>query len=169
MTDFILATEQQATFLFINVAPQWQTFNGQNWVAVEISARKLASDRGIYLDVYSGVFGVTQLWDENNIRHGIFLDWPAAKIPVPQLYYKILVNNANRSGVVLIGVNNPHLSLQDIQQRGYIVCEDKSDQITWVSWQRTDLRRGYSYACDVNDFLARVPHVSGLNVQSLLV
>jgi hypothetical protein len=103
MTDFILATEQQATFLFINTAPQWQTFNSLNWVSVEISSRRLAADRNINLDVYTGTHGITRLWNTAGSRRQIFLDWPAARIPAPQIYYKILVNNANRSGVVLIG------------------------------------------------------------------
>lgn len=49
MTDFLTANEQRSTFLFINTAPQWQTFNGLNWNSVEISARRLASDRNIFL------------------------------------------------------------------------------------------------------------------------
>lgn len=55
--------------------------------------------------------------------------------------------------------------------RGYIVCNDVSDRINWVrNWHlRHDLIRGYIYTCEVNAFLARVPHVTGLNVQRLLV
>lgn len=103
MTDVILATEQQATFLYINTAPQFQTFNGQNWVAVEISSRNLASDRNLYLDVYTGTYGIGQFWNETGSRAQTFLDWPAGQIPVPQLYYKILVNHADNSGVVFLG------------------------------------------------------------------
>lgn len=84
------------------------------------------------------------------------------------IYYKILVNRANRAGVVLIGVNNPHLSLSEILAN-YVVCTDVSHRINYVSWQRTNLRRGYGYACEVPDFLRRVPHLPGLVVNSLLV
>lgn len=34
-TDFILSPSQRATFTFINVAPQWQPFNGGNWNTLE--------------------------------------------------------------------------------------------------------------------------------------
>ena len=34
-TDFIYATGQRASFYFINVAPQWQLFNGGNWNLLE--------------------------------------------------------------------------------------------------------------------------------------
>lgn len=168
MTDFISANEQRSTFLFVNTAPQWQTFNGANWVSVEISARRLAADRNINLDVYTGTFGITQLRDVNNVNRQIFIDGPRRQIPVPMLYYKILVNPANRSGVVLLGVNNPHLTLSEILA-SYVICTDVANRINYVSWQRTNLRRGYGYACEVNDFLRRVPHIPGLQVTSLLV
>lgn len=168
MTDFISANEQRSTFFFINTAPQWQTFNGFNWVSVEISSRRLASDRNIHLETYTGTFGITQLWNEAGARRNIFIDGPRRQIPVPQIYYKILINRANRAGVVLIGVNNPHLTLNEILQR-YVICNDVSNRINYVSWERTNLRRGYGYACEVNDFLRRVPHIPGLVANSLLV
>lgn len=168
MTDFILANEQRSTFLFINTMPQWQTFNARNWYAVELSTRRLAADRNITLETYTGTFGVTHLWNENGERRQIFLDYPARQIPVPMIFYKIIVNQANRSGAVFIGVNNVHLTLADIQ-RDYILCTDVSDRIKYVNWVKNDIVRGYSYACEVNDFLRRVPHIQGLTVNSLLI
>lgn len=168
MTDFISANEQRSTFFFVNSAPQWQTFNGFNWVSVEISSRRLAADRNINLNVYTGTFGITQLRDDRNINRQIFIDGPRRQIPVPMLYYKILVNPANQAGVVLIGVNNPHLTLNEILAN-YVICNDVSHRISYVTWQRTNLRRGYGYACEVPDFLRRVPHIPGLTVRSLLV
>lgn len=168
MTDFISANEQRSTFFFINTAPQFQTFNSMNWVAVEMSSRRLAADRNIFLDVYTGTFGITQFRDDSGSNREIFLDFPSRQIPVPMLYYKILVNRANQAGVVLLGVNNPHLTLAEIL-RDYVICNDVSDRINYVSWQRHDLVRGYSYACEVNNFLQRVPHVQGIVVNSLLV
>lgn len=168
MTDFITANEQRSTFLFTNTAPQWQTFNALNWLSVEMSSRRLASDRNITLDTYTGTFGITQLRDTNNVNQEIFLDFTNRQIPVPRLFYKILVNHSDQSGIVLIGVNNPHLSQEDID-RDYVICKDVSDLISFVNWQRTNLRRGYGYACEVNDFLRVVPHIPGLVVRSLLV
>lgn len=34
-TDFVLSTEQRATFSYINCVPQWQSFNGGNWNTLE--------------------------------------------------------------------------------------------------------------------------------------
>lgn len=168
MTDFITANEQRSTFFFTNTAPQWQTFNGVNWLAVEMSSRRLAADRNINLDVFTGTFGVTQLRDESGTRQPIFLDFPNRQIPVPMLFFKILINQSNESGVVLIGVNNPHLTLSEILQ-DYVICNDVSDRIKYVNWQKDDIRRGYSYACEVNNLLSRVPFIPRINVRSLLV
>lgn len=38
--DFVYGSEQAATFHYVNAAPQWQIFNGGNWVQVEQSIQK---------------------------------------------------------------------------------------------------------------------------------
>lgn len=86
---------------------------------------------------------------------------------MPKVFYKILIDRANDAGVVLVGVNNPHISMREIN-RNYVLCTDISDQISYVKWRRKDIRRGYSYACSVNDFLQRVPHLFNVNVKSIL-
>lgn len=83
------------------------------------------------------------------------------------MFYKILINNADSSGIVLIGVNNPHITIQDVLQ-DYIVCTDVSDEVE-IKWRSKDIRRGYSYACDVNEFLEAVPHLRNINVKSILI
>lgn len=34
-SDFIYIAHQRATYNFLNVAPQWQSFNGGNWAILE--------------------------------------------------------------------------------------------------------------------------------------
>jgi hypothetical protein len=74
-----------------------------------IPNRKLAAARGIDLDVYTGTYGRCKLADESGVLHDIYL-YPngtsGAQIPVPALYYRILVNDADDSGIVLIGNGN---------------------------------------------------------------
>ena len=168
--DFIFGSQQKATFFFVNVAPQWQKFNAINWAAAEDASRHLAGNRNINLEVYTGTWGVTGLKDASNTFRDIYLyvSGTTRKIPVPKLYYKILLNKADNSGVVLIGVNNPHLTLDEIK-KDYVICTDVSDKITYVSWQKNDISRGFSYACDVNEFLKKVPHISGVSTSKLLV
>jgi len=38
--DFVFSSHQRATFWYVNVAPQWQTFNGGNWNTLEDNVRK---------------------------------------------------------------------------------------------------------------------------------
>lgn len=139
-------------------------------MSVEISSRRLAADRNINLEVWTGTHGITNLWTAARQWRQIFLDWPAARIPTPMLYYKLIVHRPSNSGVVLLGVNNFHLTLNEIMSRGYVICNDVASRINWVSWSRTNLARGYGYACEVQDFLRAVPHVTGLgSITNLLV
>jgi DNA/RNA non-specific endonuclease len=162
--------QQRATFYFINTAPQWQRFNAQNWEAVEDATRKLASNRAITVDVYTGTYGVLELDDYFGNAKEIFLYVNGAdrKIPVPKLYYKVLVNKSDSTGIVLIGVNSPHLTLEEIK-KDFIICTDVSDKIDYINWKKDDIGRGYSYACDVNEFLKAVPHFSIMDVKNLLI
>lgn len=167
-TDFILGPEQRATFTFINAAPQYQTFNALNWEAVEFGTKQFAADRNITLDVYTGTYGVSQFWNNKGDRRNIYIAWPQLQIPMPMLYYKILINQADQSGIVFIGVNNIFLTLDEIN-RDYIICTDIGDSVNYINWRKTDISRGYMYACDVNEFLQRVPHIQGLVANSLLL
>lgn len=73
-----------------------------------------------------------------------------------------------RNGIAIIGVNNPYLTLAEIE-RDYLFCKDVSSQINWIKWDRTNIQQGYSYACDVNDFFQVVKHLPDLVVEGLLV
>lgn len=138
--------------------------------AVEDGTRKLASDRNAVFAVYTGTIGVMSLEDNFGNWRDIHLsvNGKTRKIPVPKLYYKVLINRDDSSGIALIGVNNPHLTLEEIK-KDYIICTDVSEQINYINWQKDDIRRGYSYACDVNDFVKNVPHFSEIDVKSLLI
>lgn len=136
--------------------------------AIEDGSRRLAADRNITLDVFTGTHGVLKLNDTDGVAQEIYLDVENGMIPVPKIFYKILINVERNAGVVLIGVNNPHASLPEIL-RDYVVCKDASDDIKYIKWRSKDIRRGYSYACEVNDFLREVPHLANVNIKSLLV
>ncbi|XP_043071251.1 uncharacterized protein LOC6571193 [Drosophila grimshawi] len=153
-TDFIFGAAQQATFFFVNAAPQWQTFNAGNWERIEDSVRKFVADEKITVDCYTGTWGVSTLPDVNGVPQELYLDFDENNnglIPVPMLYFRVIIDRDSRKGVVLVGVNNPHASLQQIHDE-YIICPDIGDQINWISWTKEDLKKGYSYACTVEDF-----------------
>ena len=64
--DFIFDSWRDATFHYVNAAPQWQSFNGgpgpsstspaRNWATLEDNCRLLAVERGLDLMVYTGIF-----------------------------------------------------------------------------------------------------------------
>jgi hypothetical protein len=169
--DFVNWPHQHATFYFINAAPQWQVFNGFNWERAEDSVRMLIRNRRLSLDVFTGTFGIMTLNDINGIPRQIFLTDDANNnptVPVPKIYYRIVIDRATNHGLVLIGVNNPYVTLEEIH-RDYIFCHDISDQATWVNWDRFNIINGYGYVCEVNEFARVVGHLPELRVTGLLL
>ncbi|XP_062564759.1 uncharacterized protein LOC134227361 [Armigeres subalbatus] len=170
--DFIYGTQQNASFWFLVAAPQWQNFNDGNWLRIEDSSRSFVAARNLQVTVYGGTYGVQTQIDANGVPQPIFLDWTAAgtrRLPAPKIYYKILHDERNNAGIVLIGVNDIHVgSMQRIQDE-YIFCEDIGDKVSWVNWDRKNLAEGYSYACEVNPFLKNIGHLSHLNIPNLLI
>ena len=61
--DPVYYSHQDATFYFVNVGPQWQCFNGGNWVGIENSVRTFVEANQFDVDVYSGSHGTLQLND----------------------------------------------------------------------------------------------------------
>lgn len=169
--DFIFGAQQRASFYYINAAPQWQAFNGGNWERIETGTRSFVGNRNIVVDVYSGTFGVGRAADGNGVQRELFLDSNPnglSRIPVPAIFYKVLHNRANNSGIVFIGVNDINTNLADIRNF-YTFCNDVSHLINWIGWDRQNIAVGYSYACEFNDFSRNVPHLAHLTITSLLV
>lgn len=171
-SDFVFANEQRATFYFTNAAPQFQTFNNGNWKYLENDVRQLAADRDIKLEVYTGTFGIEQFYDKNNVLTSIYLDYHLDRnnggasirlIPVPKVFYKVLVNPLTRRGVAFVGVNNPYLSRKELERQNYLVCRTNLIRtITYITFNpyRQDL--GYIQACAVSDFVRHVPHLTNV-------
>ncbi|KAH8270532.1 hypothetical protein KR018_011219 [Drosophila ironensis] len=171
-TDFVFGAAQQASFFFVNVAPQWQTFNAGNWERIEDSVRKFVADENLTVDCYTGTWGVSTLPDVNGIARELYLDFDENNnglVPVPKLYFRVVVDRKSRKGIVLIGVNNPHADIEQVE-REYVICQDIGDQVTWISWTKEDLKKGYSYACTVKDFTAVVKDLplENLEVEGIL-
>lgn len=58
--DFVFGAHTRATFHFVNVAPQWQVFNGGVWNGLEMSVRKYIISTGTDLEIYTG----KETWNE---------------------------------------------------------------------------------------------------------
>ncbi|KAK2719766.1 uncharacterized protein LOC136037122 [Artemia franciscana] len=165
--DFCWYQGQDATYWFLNVAPQWQVFNGGNWVQIETEVRGYAIDRDRDVTVYTGTHQIAQLADENDADKDIHLYIDAAEplLPVPRLFWKILHDEVENTAVAFVGINNPHL--QAIPD-DYIICNSVCDQISFVTWDITDILKGYTYCCTTQELKSAIPLVPELGNVGLL-
>merc|ERR1711936_1183656 len=74
------------------------------------------------------------------------------------LYWKMVVDESENLGVVLIGVNNPHLREEEVGQ--YRICQaiDNHPLLANVYYP-DDIRRGIMFACSVEDARAVIPEI----------
>jgi len=115
--DFATQDKRDATFFFINAAPQWQYFNGGsgNWARLEKAIREYAQEgQGQTLHVITGTYGIS-----NDGSMDWYLDWQSKggsnkKIPVPKFFWKI-VYDGNR-GAAFVGSNEDTRNTPQIQQ-----------------------------------------------------
>lgn len=160
--DYIYGSQQRATFYFVNVAPQWQRFNGGNWERVESGIREFVAQRNIVAEMFTGTFGVLELKDVNGDYQSIYLSLDSnnnKQLPVPRLYYKVIFDTNTHRGIAIIGVNNPHVTPEEFASNRYTLCNDVSHLINWIGWNQSDVELGYTYACDVNEFARVVQHL----------
>lgn len=166
--DFFYPAQQNATFRYINAAPQWQSFNGLNWNEIELSTRNYASRNGVNLQVWTGIYGTTTLPHETTgeqIPLFLFTDNGNRALPAPAIYWKVVYNPTSRRGVALIGANNPY----DTTIASNLICPDVSSSLNWLSWNRFNITEGYSYACTIANLRSAVPYAPNLQVSGLLL
>jgi hypothetical protein len=169
MADFVFGSQQRATFHYVNVAPQWQTFNIANWKVLESSVRAYADKKKIDLVVYVGTYGVATLPDVNGTDTELYLyvDINNNKaIPVPKLFWKAVYDPHSQAGVVFVGINNPYVSEP---QGDYLICNDVCSNISWVKWDQKNIKKGYCYCCEVDDFRSTVNYLPQFPVSGLLI
>ncbi|KAJ8921976.1 hypothetical protein NQ315_008613 [Exocentrus adspersus] len=167
--DFFYPAQQNATFRYINAAPQWQSFNGLNWNEIENSVRDYADVNGVDLQVWTGVYGIATLPHESTGEDTPLYLYTATDgttaLPVPSIYWKVVYNPSSRRGVALIGANNPY----DVNAADKLICTDVSSSLNWLSWNRLNITQGYSYACSVADLRRVVSYAPNLQVSGILV
>lgn len=145
--DFIFPSGQFATYFYTNVCPQFQDINGGNWVRVEQLARKIAGNRDEKLDVYTGVYDVLQLIDDKGDHRRLYLA-DGDLIPVPKWTWKVLMSPKTNSAIVFITLNNPYAEQSDIQE----FCPNVCTQSGYVNRHFSNLKKGYTFCCSLNDF-----------------
>ena len=167
--DFVYGSQHRATFHFVNVSPQWQTFNGGNWEALESSVRAYADKKKLDLVVYTGTYGVATLPNVNGNETELYLYVDSNNnkaIPVPKFFCKAVYDPNSQAGVVFVGINNPYVS---DPQGDYLICTDVCSKISWVHWDQKNIEKGYSYCCEVDDFRSTVKYLPQFTVSGLLI
>ncbi|XP_056648805.1 uncharacterized protein LOC130453204 [Diorhabda sublineata] len=170
--DFIYEPLQKATFRYINVSPQWSSFNGGNWNQVEIDVRDYAARKKLDLEVWTGIYGNSILKHEETLEpRKLYLNYQnkdSPTFPVPAVFWKLVYDSQNKKGIILVGHNNPYESITGENQ---MVCDiDVSNQVKWLRWSKNNLVKGYSYACDWNDkkFRTLIDVLPPIHVNGLL-
>lgn len=164
--DFVYGSQQRLTFYYVNAAPQWQTFNAGNWNTMEANCRKLAAERNLNLEVYTGSYGVSTLPDAKGKEQELYL-WETSQnvgIPIPAIFYKVVYEPESKAGIALLGLNNPYK--QNVKSD--ILCTDVCDQVDWLTWKNKNITSGYSYCCEVDDFRKVIKELPNFTVTSLL-
>jgi len=167
--DYVYGSQQRATFHYVNVSPQWQTFNGGNWERLESSVRAYADKKKLDLVVYTGTYDVATLPNVNGIETELYfyVDSNNNKaIPVPKLFWKAVYDPKSQAGVVFVGINNPYVS--DLKG-DYFICNDVCSKLSWVQWDQKNIEKGYSYCCEVDDFRSTVKYLPQFTVSGLLI
>jgi len=157
---FIYNIEQDATYYFINVAPQFQSFNNGNWKSLEINTRDLAMKLGHDISVYTGTHGILTFPDINNNSEEIFL-YNDQYIPAPLYYWKVLQDKTRNTAVAFLGLNDPHEKSAPIE-----VCQNRCAEMSWVDWEMTDLDGGYMYCCSLEEAAMAFKEIASLQLDT---
>lgn len=171
-TDFVYAFSERATFHYVNCAPQWTGFNGGNWNTLEVDLRNHIHSAGYETIIYTGTFGVTQLFNQLGRRVDIHLYTDRNNnpvIPVPQYFYKVVYEPFSQRGIAFVGINNPYYSPSEAREMFF--CKDVcrgSNAFSWLSWHPDNPGEGYTFCCSIPEFRVTVPHLPPFEVKSLL-
>jgi hypothetical protein len=172
-TDFVFAFTERATFHYVNCAPQWTGFNGGNWNKLEVDLRNHIHAMGYDTIIYTGTYGVTQLFNQFGRRVDIYLTTDENNnpvIPVPQYFYKVVYEPSTKRGIAFVGINNPYYSLTEAQEMFF--CKDMcrgNPAFSWLSWHPDNPSEGYTFCCSIPDFRSTIQHLPPFEVKNVLI
>lgn len=142
--DAVLDTWADATYFYINAAPEWQVINVGNWLRVENAARKVAARLNDTVRVFTGVYDVLQLPDADGRPVPITLA-ENSLLEAPKWFWKIVHHSGSDSAIALVTLNNPFAA------RGEHLCPDVCDRYGWGHKEFRELQRGFTYCCSVQE------------------
>ncbi|ODM94704.1 Nuclease EXOG, mitochondrial [Orchesella cincta] len=166
--DFVHVYEQNATYFYINVSPQWQSINNGNWKALEFAVRTYAKDRNAKLEVWTGGKNVLKLEDVNGNPVEIYLSKEhkgKLVLPVPEILWKVVHDLARNASVAVFMINNPHLT--EVPS-SLTHCSCVCPQISWVTWDIKNIIKGYTYCCEIDSVKKLLPFLPEIKSGQLL-
>lgn len=154
--DGALHTYQRATFMYVNVMPQFQSNNQGNWLTVEKAVRRFAGLYGQHLDIYTGT---ADIMIYKGVMLYIYTLETTRYFPIMNIFYKIIISKATREAMVVVGVNNVLAEEEGVQK--FIFCDDVRDDTGLYTKSlnenaRQNVFKGYIYTCKIRDFLYRM-------------
>lgn len=155
---FVYNTQQDATYYFMNVAPQIQSFNNGNWKALEMAVRSYAGKTRKDLSIHTGTFG-----NLNFNRKSIYL-YREKFVPAPEYYWKVVHDKAEGKAMAFVGWNNVFSSKQSPK----LLCENVCSQWSEVDWDIENVDGGYMYCCRVQDLRKAIPYVPDIQADLLM-
>lgn len=108
----------------------------------------------------TGTNGVLRLRTEKGDEREIRLE--GDRLPVPELFWKVLRNSQDDSCIAFVASNNPFATGPPRQ-----ICTDVCSRTNWPVLQN-DLQRGYVYCCEYADFKRAIPEMPDLACRSTL-
>lgn len=166
VVEYPFGQQQRSMTHWILVMPQWNIINneGGNWHTFEINIRGAVSVAQINAEVYSGTHGTLK---KNGIE--IYASKFTKQVPVPQYYYKVLMDHQKKTAFVGIVVNDPFANATEIKNIYSKLCPDIYNQVDAKLWdlrERLNPKLGYAFACILKDFLSSVPELAELSKYS---
>uniref|UniRef100_C6FX63 Putative salivary endonuclease n=1 Tax=Phlebotomus arabicus TaxID=578135 RepID=C6FX63_9DIPT len=144
--DFVFGNEQHATEFYINTAPQYQSINQGNWLRVEKHVRSLAKALQKDLHVVTGVLGILRFSNKRADKE-IYLGDDV--IPVPDVFWKAVLEPTASSAIVFIASNNPH------EKTFKHICKDVCEASGFGNQNFSNHTLGFTICCQLLDFIGK--------------
>ncbi|KAK2709941.1 uncharacterized protein LOC136027441 [Artemia franciscana] len=169
-SDFVWDPMQDATFYYMNAAPQYQVINNGNWKSIESAVRDLAIKLKTDLQVITGPFDVLSLPGPSGKPKSVYLTRDSncnQYIPVPKFFWKVIHDPSTKKALAIISINNPFLTTLP---NNYILCKDVCSSISWIPKDslKSLSSSGYIYCCSVDDLRKSIPDIPNIGNVALL-
>lgn len=159
--EFVYNAESDATYFYINVAPQYQALNNGNWKAMEISTRDYAQKSQSDITIYTGTWEILEYPNKKGDSTQLYLyaDPESSEkmaIPVPKYFWRLVHDEKKDESFAFIAFNDPHVNETES------FCKSICDNLDWVDWPVNDVKKGLMNCCKTSDLRKKIPFVPKL-------